>query len=161
MSRYLHSRLTHHKEQHHDHYLHTSLLNLAQRLTPPRMGPVTSETAVGVFESQRYVAIEATRYDRRMADYTEQFTALLHESCDEILCASQDVLKGIQGWFADTRSESFRGRATIERLRTERLAKLEALCKNVKEVSQRFRKEKRYVPAFQVASLSLNKRCNV
>ena len=161
LSRYLHSRLTHHKEQHHDHYLHTSLLNLAQRLTPPRMGPVTSETAVGVFESQRYVAIEATRYDRRMADYTEQFTALLHESCDEILCASQDVLKGIQGWFADARSESFRGRATIERLRAERLAKLEVLCKNVKEVSQRFRKEKRYVRAFQVASLSFKKRCNV
>ncbi|KAI1785560.1 hypothetical protein LXA43DRAFT_1037284 [Ganoderma leucocontextum] len=144
LSRYLHSRLTHHKEEHHDHYLHSSLLNLAQGLAPQRLTPIASESAVGVFESQRYIAIEATRFtDRRMAGYTEQFTALLQESCDELLCASQDVLKGVQGWFAEARSGSFGRQVAIERLRAERLAKLEVLSKNVKDVSERFKKDKR------------------
>ena len=156
LSRYLHSRLTHHKEQHHDHYLHSSLLNMAQRLAPQRLTTLSSETAVGVFESQRYVAIEATRFDRRMADYTEQFTTLLHESCDDILCASQDVLKGIQGWFADARSQSFGGQATIDQLRAKRLAKLEVLSRSVKAASQRFRTEERYVYASLCATLCLS-----
>ncbi|EJF58526.1 hypothetical protein DICSQDRAFT_66814 [Dichomitus squalens LYAD-421 SS1] len=142
LSRYLHSRLTHHKEEHHDHHLHFSLLSLAHALAPQRGSILSPETAVGVFESQRYMAMEATRFqDRR--EYTDQFVALLHESCDELLEMSQEVLKGVQTWFAEARSTSFGRRKTVERIRAERLAKLEALSSRVKEVWTRFKKEKR------------------
>ena len=146
-SRYLHNRLSHHQEAHHDHHLHFSLLNLAHGLSHGRtLSASPSETAVGVFESQRYIAIEANRLsDPRGEDYTAEFVALLHESCDELLGCTQDVLKGVQGWFAEVRRASFARRATVEAVRAERLAKLEDLGVNVKETLRRFKQDKRYV----------------
>ena len=143
LSRYLHSRLAHHKEEHHDHHLHFSLLSLAHGLASQRGPSLSPETAVGVFESQRYMAIEATRF-RDTRDHTDQFVALLHDSCDELLETSQEVLKGVQAWFAEARSASFGRRRTIARVRAERLAKLEALSGMAKEVWTRFMKDKRY-----------------
>ena len=148
ISRYLSLHLNHRREEHHDHHLHFSLLSLAHALSPLARVPTTSsaETAVGVFESQRYLSIEANRLsDPHAEDYTAQFVALLHVSCDELLGCTQDVLKGVQAWFAEVRRGSFGSRARVQRIRAERLARLEDLSVNVKEALQRFKRDKRYV----------------
>lgn len=147
LSRYLHRRLTHHNEEHHHHHLHFSLLNLAHGLSAPYApGSPHAESAVGVFESQRYLSIEANRLsDRNTEDYTAQFVALLHESCDGLLQSTQDVLRGVQEWLAGARRGSFGGRAKVQRMRAERLEKLEELSAGVKEALRIFRKEKRCV----------------
>ena len=66
-----------------------SLLALAHALAPARAPAFLSpaETApVGVFESQRYMALEATRLtDRHAEEYTAQAVALLHVSCDVLI----------------------------------------------------------------------------
>ncbi|TFK87224.1 hypothetical protein K466DRAFT_491227 [Polyporus arcularius HHB13444] len=146
LSRYLHLRLAHHQEENHDHHLHFSLLNLAHALSAARaQSPSPSETAVGVFESQRYMAIEANRLtDRHKDDYTIMFVRLLHESCDELLESTQGVLKGVQAWFGEARRGSFRSKAKIEMLRAERLAKLEDMRANMHETLEHFKQEKRH-----------------
>ncbi|KAI0641257.1 hypothetical protein C8Q79DRAFT_919931 [Trametes meyenii] len=147
-SRRLHLRLREHHEEHQHHEVHFSLLNFAHTLSPlARVSTTASaETAVGVFESQRYMAFEANRisYPDEM-DVTAQFVHLLHESCDELLETTQGVVKGVQAWFAEARRGSFGGRATIEKARAERLAKLEALSHGVKEALRRFKKDKRHL----------------
>ncbi|KAI0353282.1 hypothetical protein OH77DRAFT_1407363 [Trametes cingulata] len=146
-SRKLHLRLREQEEEHQHHQVHFSLLSLAHALSPLARVPTTSsaETAVGVFESQRYMAIEANRLshpDQR--DVTAQFVRLLHESCDELLESTQGVVKGVQGWFAEVRRGSFGGKAKIEKARAERLAKLEALRQDIKDVLHKFKKDKRH-----------------
>ncbi|KAI0770884.1 hypothetical protein BD413DRAFT_553337 [Trametes elegans] len=146
-SRRLHLRLREHHEEHQHHEVHFSLLSLAHALSPLARVPTTSsaETAVGVFESQRYMAIEATRLAHPdQTGATAHFVWLLHESCDELLETTQGVLKGVQAWFAEVRRGSFGGRAKIEKARAERLAKLEDLSRGVKEALQRFRKNQRH-----------------
>ncbi|KAI0757706.1 hypothetical protein C8Q80DRAFT_1349811 [Daedaleopsis nitida] len=147
LSRYLHRSLAHHNEEHHHHHLHFSLLNLAHGLSAPRTpGSPHAESAVGVFESQRYLSIEANRLsDRHTEDYTAQFVALLHESCDELLESTQDVLRGVQEWLSGVRRGSFGSHARVQRMRAERLDKLEKLNAGVKEALRRFRKEKRHM----------------
>lgn len=120
LARYLHLHLNHHREEDHDHHLHFSLLSLAHALSPVARVPTSpsAETAVGVFESQRYLAIEANRLsDRHAEDYTAQFVSLLHESCDELLECTQYVLKDVQAWFAEARRGSFGSHARVQRVR--------------------------------------------
>ncbi|CDO69808.1 hypothetical protein BN946_scf184803.g6 [Trametes cinnabarina] len=136
-----------HHEEHQHHEVHFSLLNLAHALSPLARVPTASsgETAVGVFESQRYMAIEATRLSHPdELDVTAHFVRLLHESCDELLETTQGAIKDVQGWFAEVRRGSFGGRARIEKARAARLAKLEALSQGVKDALQRFKKDKRH-----------------
>ncbi|KAI8969682.1 hypothetical protein BD414DRAFT_256336 [Trametes punicea] len=146
-SRKLHLRLREHHEEHQHRQVHFSLLNLAHALSPLARVQTSSsgETAVGVFESQRYMAVEASRLsDPDERDVTAEFVRLLHESCDELLECTQGALKGVQAWFAEVRRGSSGRRAKIEKARAERLAKLEALNRRVKDALQRFRKEKRH-----------------
>ncbi|KAL7286018.1 hypothetical protein ACG7TL_001135 [Trametes sanguinea] len=95
-SRRLHLRLREHHEAHQHHQVHFSLLHLAHALSPlARVSTASSasasgETAVGVFESQRYMAIEATRLSHPdEMDVTAEFVRLLQESCDAVLEATQ------------------------------------------------------------------------
>ncbi|KAI0820568.1 hypothetical protein BC628DRAFT_1330069 [Trametes gibbosa] len=147
-SRKLHLKLREHHEEHQHHEVHFSLLNLAHALSPLARASTTAsaETAVGVFESQRYMAIEANRLSHPdESEVTARFVQLLHESCDELLECTQDVIKGVQAWFAEVRRGSFGGKAKIEKARAERLARLEALGQSVKDALKRFKKEKRRV----------------
>ena len=149
LSRYLHTKLAHHQEDHHDHTLHLSLLALAHALAPARAPAFLSpaETApVGVFESQRYMAIEATRLtDRHAEEYTAQAVALLHVSCDGLLQNTQGVLRGVQDWFAGVRRASFGSGKKVRALRAERLAHLEQLSADAKEAMAKFKKDTRWV----------------
>ncbi|KAI0653782.1 hypothetical protein C8Q70DRAFT_927041 [Cubamyces menziesii] len=146
-TRKLHLRLREHHEEHQHHQVHFSLLNLAHALSPlARVSTSASgETAVGVFESQRYMAIEATRLTQPdEMDVTADFVRLLHESCDELLDTTQSTLIGVKAWFAEVRRGSFGGRAKIEKARAERLANLEAFNQGLKDSLHRFRKQKRH-----------------
>ncbi|KAI9062294.1 hypothetical protein FKP32DRAFT_1677443 [Trametes sanguinea] len=149
-SRKLHLRLSEHHEEHQHHAVHFSLLNLAHALSPLARVPSAaassaSETAVGVFESQRYMAIEATRLSHPdELDVTAEFVRLLGESCDGLLETTQGAVRDVQAWFAEVRRGSFGGRAKIEKARAERLAKLEAVNRGVKDALLRFKKDKRH-----------------
>ncbi|KAH9933951.1 uncharacterized protein BXZ73DRAFT_45967 [Epithele typhae] len=141
LSRVLHHKLTRHKEADHDHHLHFSLLSLAQNLTPQRGSAflTPTESAVGVFESQRYMALEATRLsDRNTTEYTTQFVALLGQSCDPLLANLQEVLKGVDEWFLTARRTSFLRARKVRQIRAERLAHLEHLSADAKEALRTF-----------------------
>ncbi|OBZ78595.1 Uncharacterized protein C57A7.05 [Grifola frondosa] len=140
LSRHLHLRLQQHEEEEQNNHLHLALLSLAHSLSLSRVATTASsaETAVGVFESQRYLAFESTRLSPR-------FVALLSESCDELLGCTADVLKDVQAWFGEVRRDSFNSRAKIEKEREERLAKLEGLRDKMAEVMERFKKQKRHM----------------
>ncbi|KAI0917777.1 hypothetical protein AcV7_007101 [Taiwanofungus camphoratus] len=146
LSRHLHIGLRRHEEDTQHERLHFSLLNLAHTLSLPRVATVSSqETAVGVFESQRYLTLEATRLSRPDSpDATEKFTALLGESCDELLGACAATLKGVQSWIANVRKGSFNTKTKVERERAERLASLGNMRESMNAVLERFRSEKRH-----------------
>ncbi|KAI0070007.1 hypothetical protein K474DRAFT_1609486 [Panus rudis PR-1116 ss-1] len=145
LARHFSPRHQHHSSQHHDHHLHLSLLHFAHNLSPlsrVSTNVSASEAAVGVFESQRYLAFESTRLASD-PDMTARFTWLLHESCDELLETSQSALKGVQEWVAGVRRSSFGSRKKIEAIRKARLEGLEQLRDSMKESLERFRKDKR------------------
>ncbi|OCH87285.1 hypothetical protein OBBRIDRAFT_814199 [Obba rivulosa] len=146
LSRHLHLPLAHQSDAAHDHHLHFSLLHLAHSLALTRVNTATSlETAVGVFESQRYLAMEASRTSRLdSAETTERFMQLLSESCDELLGGCADAITGVKTWLAGVRRGSFCSRTKIEQERARRLQDLIALREKTHDILERFRKEKRH-----------------
>lgn len=108
------------------------------------------ESAVGVFESQRYLALESTRLSYGQSeDLTEQFTELLSESCDELMGACGEALQSIREWLAGVRRSSFGGKKKVERQRKERLDAMEQRRDELNRAIEVFRREKRYgLPVF-------------
>ncbi|PCH32963.1 hypothetical protein WOLCODRAFT_141429 [Wolfiporia cocos MD-104 SS10] len=142
LSRHINLRLRRHEEDSQNQRLHFSLLHLAHSLAGPH--PDSAEAAVAVFESQRYLALEATRLSHPdMPDTTEQFVVLLSESCDELLGACTDVLRHVKTWIARVRSGSFAGRTAIEDIRALHLAELMRMKDNIVDALTRFRKDYR------------------
>ena len=140
--RHLSGRHTHrhHHSGHHDHHLHLSLLEMAQALSTHQDG----ESAVGVFESQRYVNIEATRLSHPQSpEMTAQFTQLLHEACDDLLAASKEGLTAVKMWALGVRRADFGGKTKVAKMREERLQKLQDVRDNLHRVVEEFRKDKR------------------
>lgn len=93
LSRHFHSSLSRPRHWHnnlssvsHDNNMHFSLWQLAHSLVLTRITTESTEGTVGVFESQRYLALESTRLSHAGSPaLTEQFTELLNESCDRLL----------------------------------------------------------------------------
>lgn len=145
----------------HDHHLHLSLLQFAHALTFPsivssdHLHHPPGEAAVGVYESQRYVTLEATRLTfPNYPELTDQFTKLLGEACDELLDTCRAGLEDVQRWLAGVRSASWGSREKVEARRKERLECMERGKRELDEVIERFRKDKRWVPVFQFSGLS-------
>lgn len=135
LSRHLHFRLQEHEQARQDSHLHFSLLHLAHSLSVSSL-----ETAVGVFESQRYLALEARRLGTQDSpENTQTFTALLSESCDELLGLCAEGLKGVQDWIVGIRKGSFSKRENVEKLRSERLENLTALRDRLNDIMEHFR----------------------
>jgi hypothetical protein len=67
-----HHRHHSHSHPHHGHHLHNALLHLS-------LGGKREEGVVGVFESQRYMNLEARRHDPYAQHYSQQLTVLLGE----------------------------------------------------------------------------------
>lgn len=148
LSRHLHLPAGgHQSDAAHDQHLHFSLLHLAHSLALTRVQTASSlETAVGVFESQRYLALEATRLRRPdSGETTEQFTQLLSESCDELLGGCAEAITGVKQWMAGVRRGRFGSKAKIDEERKRRLDDLIALRERMHEIVERFREERRCV----------------
>ncbi|GBE78787.1 hypothetical protein SCP_0116800 [Sparassis crispa] len=146
LSRQLHIKLGKHAEDTHDRHLHFSLLTLAHSLAPTHVSTASSlEASVGVFESQRYLTLEATRLSHHDSpEATNQFMSLLGESCDDLLGACSDSLKGAQGWIREVRRGNFGSRERIEKARGERLKHLMALKEQLGQELECFRKQSRH-----------------
>ena len=100
---------------HADSAVHLALLRLAHALAPS----TEEAAAVGVFESQRYLALEATRLTgvAEREEHTQQFVALLLESCDGVFVGTQEALAVVVGWFQEIRTGSFDRREKVKRER--------------------------------------------
>ncbi|KAF9028574.1 hypothetical protein BDZ89DRAFT_1066048 [Hymenopellis radicata] len=98
----------HHLHHHHHHHhgplhnlLHNSLLHLS-------LSRAKNEQAVGVFESQRYMDIEATMFhDPDAIPHTQQAMNLLFHCCDPLLKANRSAVSAISDWLRDARRGRF------------------------------------------------------
>ncbi|KZT00914.1 uncharacterized protein LAESUDRAFT_523085 [Laetiporus sulphureus 93-53] len=140
---HLGNRLKRHEEDTQSERLHFSLLHLAHNLSLPPAS--SSETAVAVFESQRYLTLEATRLSHPDSpEFTEHFVVLLNESCDELLGVCAETIRSVKGWIMRVRQGSFAMPRTIEQMRAEHLAHLTQTKENIKLALERFRNDYRH-----------------
>ncbi|KAF8149165.1 hypothetical protein B0H34DRAFT_735166 [Crassisporium funariophilum] len=158
-----HSHHAHHHDHH--HLLQKSLLSLASRSSfrnahdqaRRRREP---EHAVGTFESQRYLNLEATRlWDPHREEWTRRAMGLLGKSCDPVLAACHDGLSCVNSWLGTVRNGRFRwwlGRGREERQKVIKLKinEVKDMREKVSRALEDFRNETRhlvlepYSPAF-------------
>ncbi|KAH9924008.1 uncharacterized protein B0H18DRAFT_1120090 [Fomitopsis serialis] len=125
--------------------LHFSLLHLAHSLSVPHASAPVGETAVAVFESQRYLALEATRLSHPDSpEATETFVYLLRESCDDLLGACADAVREARGWVGSVRNGWFEGRKSAEQRRLDTKARMLEVRYKVDSALNRFRKDFRH-----------------
>ncbi|KAJ3517352.1 hypothetical protein NLJ89_g569 [Agrocybe chaxingu] len=87
-----------HHHHHHHNILHSSLVALAKARARK------NEFAVGTFESQRYLNLEATTlHDPREEEYTARCVELLNECCTPLLSASQLAITTVSEWLRNVR----------------------------------------------------------
>lgn len=143
----------HHHHHHHHHHgqLHHALLHMS--LGRKR------EHAVGVFESQRYLNLEAKRlHDPHSEMHTQRMTRMLEECCADLLAAARDGLIGVKDWLGtvrDARLRSFVNAPATEIQKQSRLDAVQRLRYRVASALEGFRNDKRlkvldpYRPAFE------------
>ncbi|GJE89275.1 aromatic acid exporter family member 2 domain-containing protein [Phanerochaete sordida] len=130
----------HHHSGYHDNHLHLSLLELAHTLGSRH----DTESAVGVFESQRYITLEATRLSHHQSpEMTARFTELLSQACDELLGASKGGLGAVREWVTGVRRADWGSRHKVERRRQERKLMLEDVRRDLHQAVEAFRKDTR------------------
>lgn len=148
---HLHRHKNHATSRHHDNHLHFSLLQMAHSLSLGHGHSslhLPSKSVVGVFESQRYVTLEATRIGQGSSpDTTAMFVKLLAESCDDLLQQCQTSLSAVQEWMGNVRkgSFSFTRRTKIAQERKRRLENLEKVDALLKAAIDSFMADKRCV----------------
>ncbi|KAL1742869.1 hypothetical protein HDZ31DRAFT_42289 [Schizophyllum fasciatum] len=141
------TRHTHrHRHRHHHggslaRHLHQSLHHLA--MTRPHK----PEPTVGVFESYRYLNLDARHYpERDYEDYAARCTALLRECCDPLLVKCRDVVAWVPGWLQGVRAHRFQvwgGRAAREQAREASLREVGKWRDELGGTLEAFRKEER------------------
>jgi hypothetical protein len=101
---------------------------------------------VGVFESQKYLNLEATRVCPEDAQYSAKATALLNECCGDLIIQNKKGIDGVVEWLGAVRE----GRWSLS---TKEIRKVgDKRGKNIEEVKAHleasldaFRKDKRYL----------------
>ncbi|KAF9446717.1 hypothetical protein P691DRAFT_776668 [Macrolepiota fuliginosa MF-IS2] len=141
----------HHHHHHHHHLLHQSLLHLS-------LGR-KKEHAVGVFESQRYLNLEARRLNDPYGEVcTQRLTRLLQECCTDLLSVTREGLIGVKDWLGTVRDARLRfwvKAATKDAQRQNKLDEIQRLRYRVASALEEFRNDKRlkvlepYRPAFE------------
>ncbi|KAF9237247.1 hypothetical protein BU15DRAFT_88826 [Melanogaster broomeanus] len=132
-----------HSTSHHSHHslLHGSLLHLALSRTP------RPESAVGVFESHRYLNLEAKHLSHPDSDrYTARATELLSTSCQDLLKSCESALQGACDWLGCVRDNRFNFwvRTEVkERIRTDNIKKYEDLHRELSAALDEFTTQKR------------------
>ncbi|KAF8067019.1 hypothetical protein FPV67DRAFT_1769133 [Lyophyllum atratum] len=138
------------QQQHHHHHhfdLHRHLhQNILRRAFHPRQQ--RTESAVGVFESQRYMDLEAERFNDPYAEvYTEQTTQNLSASCHNLIDGCRGGLQTIRDWLGHVRDGRMRylmnTRETIGKWEKQ-LAEHEKVREGLAAALERFRREERH-----------------
>ncbi|KAJ6630533.1 hypothetical protein B0H10DRAFT_1981580 [Mycena sp. CBHHK59/15] len=131
----------HHHHSHHHNLLHNPLLHLS-------LGRKKSEHAVGVFESHRYLDLEANLSHPESEAYTRTATMLLSQSCTPLLKSCQDSVTWIQDWLGYVR----RGRlgawisgAKNRQALEQRMGELHKIRENLVTVLAEFRQDKSHL----------------
>ncbi|KAI0697464.1 hypothetical protein BC835DRAFT_1504792 [Cytidiella melzeri] len=135
----------------HDDHMHLSLLQMAHSLSFPSMPFFDhhfqgggSESTVGMFESQRYLALESTRLSSNESpELTNHFVKLLGEACDGMLEESQKGLEQIKVWLAGVRAGRWESKGQVEKRRKETLDCLDGVKSELDAEIDRFRKDTR------------------
>ncbi|KAF7311484.1 hypothetical protein MKEN_01050700 [Mycena kentingensis (nom. inval.)] len=143
------SRHSHHSH-HHSLLMHSLHLSLGRKKT---------EHAVGVFESQRYLDLEAHLVHPEVESHTKETMALLSQSCTPLLKSCEESLLWIQDWLLYVRQGTIgrwiSGRKKREALKA-RIAQLEKVRDSLKATLEEFRESKRHLvlapwrPSFDV-----------
>ncbi|KDQ52942.1 hypothetical protein JAAARDRAFT_39659 [Jaapia argillacea MUCL 33604] len=102
-------------DQSHSHHLprhsHRTRSPHRHRLHLPHLTHLTPqpEQAVGVFESMRYLDIEAAHLSHPLAaHYTQRATELLRESCDDLLGSCEKAIHDACGWLGTMNKSRFK-----------------------------------------------------
>lgn len=134
-NRYSHSHGLHHS------LLHNSLLHLS-------LGRRKSEHAVGVFESHRYLDLEAQLNHPEVEANTKETTALLAQSCTPLLKSCQESLLWIQDWLTYVR-QGWLGRwlsgKKQQQALEQRITELGKVRDSLSAVLDEYRRVKRHV----------------
>ncbi|KAJ7047102.1 hypothetical protein C8F04DRAFT_1308883, partial [Mycena alexandri] len=134
------TRHSQHPSQHHN-LLHNSLLHLS-------LGRRKHEQVVGVFESHRYLDLEAHMSHPESEAHTRETTNLLSQSCTPLLKSCHDSLAWIQDWLEFVRhgklSRWLRG-AKHQRAVKERMGELQKVRETLKTALDEFRQDKRHL----------------
>ncbi|KAL4063403.1 hypothetical protein V8B97DRAFT_1930456 [Scleroderma yunnanense] len=126
---------------HHHNILHSSLLHLAHSQNHRR------ESAVGVFESHRYLNLEATRFSHPDSErHTARATELLSASCQDLLLVCESALCESFDWLLHIREHRFNFWMNIEekdRIREDRIQKFQRLLCRLSQEHDEFTTTKR------------------
>jgi hypothetical protein len=139
-----------HSTSHHSHHnhLHGSLLHLALSRTP------RTESAVGVFESHRYLNLEANYLSHPDSErYMTRATELLSTSCQDLLKSCESALQGACDWLGCVRGNRFNFwviKEEKEKFRMDKIKKYENLHRELSAALDEFTKEKRFLSAFEI-----------
>ncbi|KAG7095039.1 hypothetical protein E1B28_005829 [Marasmius oreades] len=119
---------SHHHSHHHSHsHHHRMLLNALSHLSLSRMNAKEGH-AVGVFETHRYLDLEATHfYDPHSEYHTERTKELLKESCDGLLVSCRESLVWMQDWLLNGKKGRWNFWTSTERKEETWKVNLEAL----------------------------------
>ncbi|KIK91214.1 hypothetical protein PAXRUDRAFT_150011 [Paxillus rubicundulus Ve08.2h10] len=125
---------------HHNH-LHGSLLHSALSRTP------RTESAVGVFESYRYLNLEANYLSHPDSErYMTRATELLSTSCRDLLQSCESALQGACDWLSCVRDNRFNfwvRKEEKEKFRMDKIRKYENLHRELTAALDVFSKDKR------------------
>ncbi|OAX35889.1 hypothetical protein K503DRAFT_827545 [Rhizopogon vinicolor AM-OR11-026] len=146
---HLHSPRAHkHSQSYQSHHtlLHSSLLHLALSRVPKHRP--SEETAVGVFESQRYMDLEATHLSHpASARYTARTTELLSASCQDLLSVCEEALGSSGAWMGNVRKYRFdswrRSHEDMVRIHKEEIKKYQDLLEKLTSELDEFTTSKR------------------
>ncbi|KAJ7272064.1 hypothetical protein B0H12DRAFT_1299013 [Mycena haematopus] len=133
------------RSHHHHSSRHTLLYNSLLHLS---MGSKKHEQVVGVFESQRFLDLEAHLSHPGVEACTKETTKLLSQSCTPLLKSCQDSLIWIQDWLGFVRRGTLArvfGGVKQQRALELRMGELQAVRKDLMVVLDEFRKDKRHL----------------
>ena len=127
---------------HHSTLSHSSLLHLAlSRAT-------RTESAVGVFESLRYLNLEATHMFHPDSEaHVARSTELLSASCQDLLKSCEHGLQGACNWLGSVRDNRFNfwvSREVKNRIRMDRIKKCQDLLRELSLSLDEFTNKKRF-----------------
>ncbi|PBK88893.1 hypothetical protein ARMGADRAFT_996733 [Armillaria gallica] len=151
------SRSHHHHHHHHHHGFHNLLRDSLLHLSLPRVQK--NEQAVGVFESHRYMDLEATFFhDPEVDAYTQRTTELLLQSADELLDGCRGAVTAVSDWLGTVRGGRLAfwvSKSEKKRKREGKLEEFQQLRESLSASLELYRSKKRHTvlepfrPAFE------------